>query len=141
MCETLRNTDSRGRSELPCIRLRMRYLMRWRRSSLVLICMLGPSLSCLLLQHFARVAHALLLIRIGLTETPQVGRDLTDQLSIDARDRDVRLLVDRNLDSRRDIEHDWVRVPQREHDLLALGFCTVSDADNVELFLEPFGHT
>src|SRR5688572_22777088 len=71
-CETLRKIVSRGRSPVPLTRRRMRYLMRWRRSSLVLIFipllggsedppLLGPRLSDLLLQLLAGVADALLL--------------------------------------------------------------------------------
>src|SRR5262245_45617150 len=108
MCDTLRNTDSRGRSDVPRIRLRMRNLIRSRRSSFVLICItrlspgltprhyaLGSCLAGLLLQLLARVAHALLLIRVGLAQTAQIRGDLAHELTIDARDRDVRLLLDR----------------------------------------------
>src|SRR5205809_1593095 len=111
MCDTLRKTLSRGRSLVPAIRLRWRSWMRTRRSSLVLILMLlGSGLSGLLLQHFTGVAHALLLVRIGLAQPADVGRDLSDQLAIDAGHGEVRLLVDRDVDPVRDVEHHRVRV-------------------------------
>src|SRR6476659_7728974 len=130
MCETLRNTRSRGRSVVPAIRLRWRKLMRTRRSFFVSIFMsqlpasryplpaarfpllpnssilrwkrergagswklFRPCLAGLLLQHFACVADALLLVRIRLAQATNIRRDLADLLAIDASDRDVRLLV------------------------------------------------
>src|SRR5262245_25355184 len=85
---TLRNTVSRGRASFPCTRLRMRCLIRARRSSLVLIlivaCLLGSGLPDLLLQHFAGVAHALLLVRIRLAQPAHVGGHLPDELTIGA---------------------------------------------------------
>ena len=68
-----------------------------------------------------------------------VGGDLAHQLTVDARDGDVRLLVDRHVDARRDVEHDRVRVAERELDLLALQLGAVADADDVELLLEALG--
>src|SRR5262252_8239427 len=107
--------------------------MRWRRSSLVLIFIsvplspepsallgLGACLSCLLLQHFARVADTLLLIRVRLAQAADVGGDLADELPVDAGHRDVRLLFDSDLDSAGNVEHDRVRVAEGENHLLAL---------------------
>src|SRR5687768_4513041 len=140
MCDTLRYTDNRGRSGVPRIRLRIRYLIRWRRSSLVLICIpLGSRLSSLLLQHLTRIPHALLLIRIGLSKPSQVGCDLTNELTIDARHRDVRLFIDRDVDARRHVKQDRMRVAERQDDLLALHFRTVADTDDIELALPPIG--
>ena len=53
-------------------------------------------------------------------------------LPIDAADRDVGLLVDRNLDVRRNLELDQVRVTQGEHHLLAGVLGAVPEADDVE---------
>src|SRR5215510_67687 len=96
-------------------------------------------LSDLLLQHFTGVAHALLLVRIGLPHPPDVGGDLADQLSVHAGDDDVRLLVDGDVDADRDVENHRVRVAEREMHLLALQLRTVADADDVELLLESLG--
>src|SRR5512134_609969 len=102
MCDTLRNTRSRGRSGVPAIRLRCRSPMRTRRSFFVLIFivssqsaignrqsvnpqstignpqLLGASLPRLLLQHFTGVADALLLVGIRPAQPADVGRDLAD---------------------------------------------------------------
>src|SRR5262249_30983887 len=100
------------------------------------VALLRSRLPRLLLQHFARVADALLLVRIGLPQAPDVRRHLADELPIDTRDGDVRLLVDRDVDALRNVEHDRMRVAEREHHLLALQLRAVADADNVELALE-----
>src|SRR4051794_2535374 len=122
MCETERKTRSRGRSAVPLMRLRWRSEMRFCRSLVVLIfivsfqfpvsCgqfpvsslsywklvtgdwLLGAGLPRLLLQDLACIAHALLLVGVGLAQRANVGGDLADQLPIDPRHRDVRLLVD-----------------------------------------------
>src|SRR5690349_14326108 len=107
MCCTDRNTASRGRSAVPEIRFPCRIWMRTRRSFLVRIFMaLRSRLPDLLLQHFTRVAHALLLVRVGLAQPPDVGRDLADELAVDAGHGQVRLLVDRDVDAGRNVEHD-----------------------------------
>src|SRR4051794_1728779 len=146
MCVTLRNTLSRGRSFVPPIRLRWRSWMRTRRSSFVLILITSLSrqlfragLSGLLLQNLAGVPDALLLVGIGLAQAPDVGGDLADQLAVDAGHGDVRLLVDRHVDPRRDVVDDRVRVAEREDHLLALELGAIADADDVELALEAVG--
>src|SRR4051812_16792741 len=116
--------------------------MRRRRSSFVLIFIslrFRSRLPCLLLQDLARVPDTLLLVRIRLAEAADIGRDLSDELPIDAADRDVRLLVDRDVDSWRHVEHHGVRVAKGEHDLLALHLRAVPDADDVELALVALG--
>src|SRR4029453_2176059 len=99
MCETLRKTRRRGRSGVPLIRFRWRSEILFRRSLKVLIfivsyqfpasrfqpdvaignqleaggrTLLGSRLSGLLLQDFAGVADAFLLIRIRLAHRPDV---------------------------------------------------------------------
>src|SRR3954468_8347658 len=168
ICDTLRNTRSRSRSGVPAIRLRCLSAIRVRRSFVVLIfisqlpvasCQLPVTrksvwkletgnwrlfcarLSSLLLQHFAGVADALLLVGIRLAQTSNVRGHLSDRLAIDAGHRDVRLLVDGDVDSRRNVEHHRVRVAQREHHLLPSDFGTVPDADDVEVLAEAFGDT
>src|SRR5688572_10661921 len=127
MCATLRNTVSRGRSSRPATRLRIRCLIRSRRSSFVLILissspsasrrkLLGAGLPDLLLQHFAGVAHALLLVRVRLAHTADIGRHLSDELTIHARDGDMRLLLDGDVDARGDIENHRMRVAEGEID-------------------------
>src|SRR5882672_3782492 len=98
MCDTLRNTLSRGRSVVPMIRLRCRRWIRSLRSAFVWIFITWPRLPGLLLQDLARVANALLLVRIRLAQPPDIRGDLADELPIDARHGDVRLLLDRDVD-------------------------------------------
>src|SRR5262245_34149304 len=146
MCATLRNTVSRGRPSLPSTRFRIRYLIRRRRSSFVLMRIVDPcrrsgaGLADLLLQLFARVADALLLVRVGFPQAADVGGHLSNQLPVDAGHRDVRLLVDRDIDPVRDVEHDRMRVAERKLHLLPFELGAISDADDVELLLEAFGH-
>src|SRR5712691_5856569 len=144
----LRNTLRRGRSFVPDIRLRCLSWIRTRRSSFVLIfittapliwTLFRPRLAGLLLEHFTGVADALLLVRIGLPEPAGVRRHLPDQLAIHAGHGDVRLLVDRQVDPDRDVEHDRMRVAEREDGLFAFELRAVPDADDVELALEPAG--
>src|SRR5688572_9449099 len=106
---TLRNTVSRGRASVPCTRFRRRYLIRSRRSSFVLIFTSGSCLPDLLLQDLAHVAHALLLVGVGLAQPADVRRNLADHLAVRARHRDVGLLVDRDVDSVGNVEHDRMR--------------------------------
>src|SRR5262249_7064587 len=101
--------------------------------------LLGSGLPSLLLQHFTRVTDALLLVGIRLAQPTDVRSNLSDELSIDAGHGDVRLLLDGDVDSRRDVEHHRVRVAKREDDLLALHLGAIADADDVEFLLEPFG--
>ena len=51
----------------------------------------------------------------------------------------MRLLLNRDVNARRHVEHDRVRVPEREHDLLASELGAVADTDDVQLALEAFG--
>src|ERR1700737_4073464 len=143
MCDRLRYTVSRGRSWSPEIRFRKRNLIRYRRSCRVFILISSLSLRSrlpdFLLQHFAGVAHALLLVRIGLAKTPDVGGHLSNQLTVDAGHGDMGLLIDGDGDAGRHVEHDRVRVAEREDHLLAPHLRAIPDADDVELALEAFG--
>src|SRR6476646_5401530 len=85
MCDTLRKTRSRGRSGVPLIRLRWRSEILLRRSFVVLIFMallLRSRLAGLLLQHFTRVADALLLVGVRLAELADVGDERSDAPAI-----------------------------------------------------------
>src|SRR5262245_48271801 len=111
MCATLRKTRSRGRSGVPAMRLRCRRAIRSRRSFFVFIFMafrfqlpassfqlFRSRLARLLLQDLSRVADALLLVRVRLSERADIGRHLADELPIDTRHGDMCLLVDRDVD-------------------------------------------
>ena len=77
----------------------------------------------------------------GLAQTPDIGSHLAHELAIDAGHGDMRLLLDRDIDAVRNVEHDRVRVTEREDHLLALDLGAVTHADDVELLLETVGDT
>src|ERR1051326_5399925 len=104
----LRNTASRGRAPSPASFFRIRACSLCLMSSLVLLIsisasvpgtthekapafpppLLGPrraGLAGLLLQDFARIAHALLLVGIGAAQVADLGGDLAHALAVDAR--------------------------------------------------------
>src|SRR5205807_10672825 len=95
--------------------------------------LLGSGLSDLLLQLLARVADALVLVRIRLAEGAHISGNLAYLLPVYSGDRDVGLLwIDRNLDAARKGELDGMRVSQCEHHhTLALHLYAVTDADDV----------
>src|SRR4051812_12283448 len=159
MCDWLRYTARRGRWGLPSTRLRMRSWMRARMSCFVLTLMFslggrcrsrnqaaasprnllrpgGPGLAGLLLQDLARVAHALLLVRIRLAQPADLGGHLSHLLAVDARHRDVGVLVHRDLDPLGNRVAHGVGVAQRHHQVLALDRRLEADADDVELLAE-----
>src|SRR4249919_3320230 len=98
MCLLDRNTARRGRSAVPMIFLRTRRWRRFRCSSLVSGIAIGPRL----LRRLAGLAHdalagvtdALALVRLGLADLANVGRDLTDELLVVAAHDDARRLRD-----------------------------------------------
>src|SRR5690349_20056083 len=81
---------------------------------------------------FARVAHALALVRLRRTIAADFGRDLTHELLVAAADRNrCRLLAD-DLDTGRDrIEH-VVREPDLQLQVLALHGRTITDARDLK---------
>src|SRR5512140_3688991 len=62
--------------------------------------LLGSGLADLLLQSLARVAHALVLVRVGRTQGAHIGGDLAHLLPVDAADGEARLLrIDGHVDA------------------------------------------
>src|SRR5579864_2283408 len=96
----------------------------------------GARLACLLFQTLPDDTHALLLVRIRRTQRAHVGGNLPDQALISTSNRDVRLLLDSNLYPLRNRELDRMRIAEREDDRFAFDFSAVTNADDVELFLE-----
>ncbi len=70
----------------------------------------------------------------------KIRGNLADLRFIGAADDDVRLLIDRNLNPLGDRKLDRVGLAEREGDDFALHFGAVTDADDVELFLETLGN-
>src|SRR4051812_38902825 len=87
------------------------------------------------------VANALGLVRVGLAQLADVGRDLTDELLVDAADREPggRLHLEGDAVRRGDL--DGVAVPQRELQLRALQLDAVTDAVDLELLHVAVGDT
>src|SRR5580704_690848 len=97
---------------------------------------LRAGLASLLLQSLASDADALLLVRVGRTQRAQIRGNLADLALIGAGHGHVRLLFDRDRDSYRNRKFDRVRIAEREHHVLALYFSAVTNADDIEVFLE-----
>ena len=66
----------------------------------------------------------------------QICRNLSDLALVRAAYHHMRLLLDADLNSLRYREFHRVRESQRENQILALNFRAVSDADDIEIFLE-----
>src|SRR5258706_15630041 len=104
MCLSLRNTASRGLAAVPVTFLRIRYRMRRRIASLSMVfCMwllglLRAGLAGLLAHDLVDVAHALPLVHVRRPQLADLGGDLADLLAVDAGHRQLRLLLDRDLD-------------------------------------------
>src|SRR5579864_8143660 len=144
MCFTLRNTTSRGRSADPLSLRRMRLWIRSRMSffesrAMLLRSSARAGLADLLAQRFAGVTHALVLVRIGRTQRAHIRGHLAQQLAIRTRQHQMRLLIDFEIDSVRQIEFDGVRITQREGRDAALHVATVADADDIQLAREAAG--
>src|SRR5215470_3565496 len=104
---------------------------------------LGSCLANLLLQSLARIADALLLVRIGRTQSTHISGNLSHSLAIDSADGQPRLLgIDGHGDAIGQRELDGMRIAQREyHRVLALQFRAIADADDFQFLGPAFGHT
>ena len=98
--------------------------------------LLRAGLADLLAQHFAGVADALVLVRIGRAQRADIGRHLAQHLLVVAGQHQVRLLVDLQIDAVGQQNFDGVRIAERERRDLALDVGAVADADDVELARE-----
>src|SRR5690348_7164570 len=78
------------------------------------------------------VLDALALIGLGRTKLADLRGGLAEHLPVGALQGDDRLLVDLRLHTLREVEHDRMRVPERELKDVALGFGTVPDAVDLE---------
>src|SRR6185312_1420233 len=82
MCWPERNTDSRGRSDLVPIWWRVRDWRFLKRALVILLL-----LAFLAADIFAFITHALALVGLRRAIAADLGRDLADQLLVDAADR------------------------------------------------------
>src|SRR5436309_3150721 len=88
-------TASRGRSVVPCTRLRMRL---WRIWVEIRLAMLLNGLALLAANLFARVSNAFALVRLRRVVAADVGSNLADQFLVDPFHLDLRILGHRDLD-------------------------------------------
>src|SRR5918912_1284268 len=90
MCFDERWTESRARS--PAAALMARRTLAWRRAAALRLWPISSSRSFLLAflaeDVLARVFHALAFVRLGRTEGADLGRYLSDLLTIDPADHD-----------------------------------------------------
>src|SRR5208282_2071991 len=99
---------------------------------------LGAGLAGFLLEHFARPANALMLVRIGRAQGADVGRHLPHLGLVRTGDHQVGLLRHGDLNPLGHGELDRVRISQTEHHVLALHFRTVAHSHDVQFPAEAF---
>src|SRR5206468_12659110 len=85
---------------------------------------------------FARVLHALRLVRIGLAESTDLRRDLADRLFVDARNAALLRRLDRERDAGGRIDLDGVREPEGERELRSLEDGAVPGPADLEILGE-----
>src|SRR5580704_5944718 len=110
------------------------YVRRFWSAPLLLACLSG--LTELLADDFAFVANAFALVRLGRAQSANFGCDLADALLIDAVNVHFVGAFDRDRDALRRIEHDGMRVAERQVQLLARLSGTITDALNLEALAE-----
>ena len=100
--------------------------------------LLRSRLAGLLLQHFTRIANALLLVGIGLAQPPDVPATCPTAW----RSTPVTVMcvcLSMAMSIRPESEHDRMNA-QCEYDLLALDLGAIADADDVEILAEALGY-
>src|SRR6478672_7353562 len=143
----LRNTARRGRESVPSKWRRIRS-WRLRRAALrVATCVIAfvPSrwtgsllaadlagLAGLAADLLAGVADTLALVGLGLARGADGGRDLADQLLVDADDREAGGALDLEADALGRVDLDRVAVAQVELELAAVERGSIADARDLE---------
>src|SRR3984893_16186075 len=100
---------------------------------------LRSSLACFLLQALAGDTNALLFVRVGRTQLANIRRNIANLAFVRAADDQLRLFLDGDLNSLRNVKLDRVRLAECECDHLALKFRAVANAHDIEIFLEAGG--
>src|SRR5262249_22157199 len=90
---------------------------------------------------FAGIFHTLALVRFGLAERSDLGRDLSHPLVVDAADHDLGRLRDHDRDAVRDRKGDVMGIAELQLQGLALQCRTIADPGDFELALVALGHT
>src|ERR1051326_6911085 len=99
-------------------------------------------LADLLLQPFARVAHTLLLVWIGRTQSPHFRRHLSYLLAVNPAHSHLRLFgINGHRHPSRQGVLNRVRIAQREHDrVLALQLGAITNAHDLQFAVPAFRH-
>src|SRR5579862_652864 len=129
-------TASRGRSEVPRTRFRMRW---WRSFTALAEAILLNGFTFLADDLFARVTNALALVWLGRVVAADVRRDLADDFLVDPFDLDLRVFRDGYLDVRRDGEKDGVREAEAQVKVLSLHGGLETDALDFQILGETVG--
>src|SRR3954466_3093680 len=142
MCLLERKTARRGRCASPRTFLRTRRCRRVLATGLVWLIVRSSSLrglAGLAQDALVGIPDALALVRLGLADLADVGRDLADQLLVDAPHRHPVRSRDLERDAVRGLHRHRVRVADLQLDLvLALGEGAVAHADDLEVTAEAF---
>src|SRR3569833_2207171 len=134
MCLPERNTDRRGRSDLTPMWWRVRDWRFLKRAFVILLL-----LAFLAADILAFIAHALALIGLRRTPGADLGRNLTDQLLVDARNRDHGRLLGDDGDARRDRIGHVMAETELQVQGLALHRGAIAHALNLQLLGEALG--
>src|SRR4051812_2106815 len=86
------------------------------------------------------VADALALVRLGLARGPDLGRDLPDQLLVDAEDGQAGRALDLEADAFGRIDLHRMAVPEVELELAAVERGPIADAGDLEALAVPVAH-
>src|SRR6476646_7137723 len=124
----LRKTARRGRAAVPATVRRIRAWRFCRAAPRLATCVIVfvprpcglllaadlAGLAGLAADVLAGVAHALALVRLGLAGGPDLGRDLADELLVDADDREAGRVLDFEADALGRVDLDRMAVAQVE---------------------------
>src|SRR5262245_1792334 len=141
MCFDERNTDSRARPRPASLILRRTVAVR-RAVRSVNLDMARPLLllSFLAEDVLVGVSHALALVGLGRTESPDFGGDMPDLLLVDSRDHDLGWFRRCNRDAFRNRKIDVVRKAELQLQGLALHSGAITDAGNLQPLFETFSN-
>src|SRR5215813_12973014 len=95
-------------------------------------------LSGFLFEPLADITNALVFVRFRLFQRANIRSNLADLLPINAGHNKLRLLINRDVDPRRNRILDRVRESQREYDRILPRLRAVTYANDLEFFGETF---
>src|SRR5262249_24991095 len=111
------------------------------RLRLLSACLFTSGLSGFLLENLAGVTDTLVLVRIRFLQRSNIRRNLANLLPVNAGNHEARLLINGDIDSRRNRIFNGMRKAQRENDRILLLLRAIAHADDLQLTLETIRHT